>query len=108
MDAGMWKDSSKAVPAVEPVNVSRRRNMLLYFRHKLERLGMSYHQFFETAYQWKFNPPQLPSLSDDYCQFLLHSVLPKYVVEFLNHLQQEEMCQSNAPVVTVPSLTSQR
>ena len=82
--------------------------MLLYFKHKLQRLNMSYHEFFEVAYQWKFNPGQMPSLHDDYCQFLLHSVLPKYVVEYLTHLQQEEMCQSRVPDASVALSVSQR
>lgn len=75
--------------------------MLLYMKAKLERLGMTYHQFFEVAYQWRFNPGQVPSLHDDYCQFLLHSVIPKYVVEYLKHLQRSETC--TAPSVTETS-----
>lgn len=73
--------------------------MLLYFKAKLGDLRISYHQFFEIAYQWRFNPPRMPSISDDYCQFLLHGVLPKYVIEYLKHLQKEETCQSASAVV---------
>lgn len=80
--------------------------MLLYFRAKLEQLNMSYHQFFETAYQWRFNPPQMPSLNDDAAQFLLHAVLPRYCVEFLKHLQEKETC--TAPDVSEPCEISQR
>lgn len=80
--------------------------MLLYLRNKLENLGLTYHQFFETAYQWRFNPPQVPSLNDDYCQFLLHAVLPKYVVDYLKHLQRSESC--TAPDASEPLEISQR
>ena len=80
--------------------------MFLYFKAKLESLGMTYHQFFETAYQWRFNPPKIPIISDDYCQFLIHGVLPKYVVEYLKHLQKEETC--TAPDATVSCAVSQR
>lgn len=80
--------------------------MLLYLRNKLENLGLTYHQFFETAYQWRFNPPQVPSLNDDYAQFLLHSVLPRYVVDYLKHLQEKETCI--APDAAVPCEISQR
>lgn len=62
--------------------------MLLYFQAKISELRLTYHEFFETAYQWRFG--RLVMLDDDYAQFLLHSVLPKYVVEFLQHLQESE------------------
>lgn len=74
--------------------------MMLYFKAKLDELRITYHQFFMTAYQWRFNPARLPSIDDDYCQFLLHGVLPKYVVEYLKHLQKEETCSVSAVVVS--------
>lgn len=62
--------------------------MILYFRAKLEQLGLTYHEFFETAYHWRFG--KLVTIDSDYAQFLLHSVLPKYVIEYLKHLQESE------------------
>lgn len=67
--------------------------MMLYLRAKVEELGVSYLQFFETAFFWRFE--RHSSLNDDYCQFLLHGVIPKYAVEFLKHIQQKESsCKS--------------
>lgn len=106
MGAGTEKVCSKAEPAQRLVKLNRRPIMLLYLRNKLENLGLTYHQFFETAYQWRFNPPQVPSLNDDYCSFLLHGVLPRYVVAYLKHLQEKETC--TAPDASEPLEISQR
>jgi hypothetical protein len=62
--------------------------MMLFFRAKLEELRLSALEFFETAYVWKFD--KQPVVQEDFCQYLLHGVLPKYVVEYLKHLQQGE------------------
>jgi hypothetical protein len=104
-DAGMWMARYRAVLVAVSVKPLRSLKMLLYMKDKLERLGMTYHQFFEVAYQWRFNPGQLPSLHDDYAQFLLHSVIPKYVVDYLKHLQRSETC--TAPSVIETSGNSQ-
>ena len=62
--------------------------MLLYLYQKLKELRISAHEFFQIAYMAKFN--KLMDLNDDFAQYLLHGVLPKYVVEYLKHLQENE------------------
>lgn len=66
--------------------------MILYFHHKLNELGITYHQFFEIAYFWRFQ--KQVQLHDDFAQFLLHSVLPLYVVAYLKHLQEKDHAQT--------------
>lgn len=62
--------------------------MLLYLYRKLDELRISAHEFFQLAYMAKFN--KLMDLNDDFAQYLLHGVLPRYVVEYLKHLQENE------------------
>lgn len=62
--------------------------MMLYFHQKLRELQISAHEFFQLAYMAKFN--KLMDLNDDYAQYLLHGILPKYAVEYLKQLQENE------------------
>lgn len=100
MGGGQKVERFNQEPAQSNASKKWRPNMLLYFKAKLEELRITYHQFFEVAYQWRFNPPHVPCINDDYCQYLLHGVLPKYVIEYLKHLQQEETCSASAVVVS--------
>lgn len=66
--------------------------MILYFHQKLRELQMSAHEFFQLAYQWKFN--KIMDLHDDFSQYLLHSVIPLYAREFIKHLQENERARN--------------
>lgn len=62
--------------------------MMLYFQAKLSDLNLAYWQFFQVAYQWRYGKHVM--LNDDEAQFLLHGILPRYVTDYLKHLQGEE------------------
>lgn len=63
--------------------------MLLYFNAKLTALRLTAHEFFHIAHVAMFKRDA--QLEDDYAQFLLHGVLPKYVVNYLKEIQQSEL-----------------
>lgn len=65
--------------------------MRLYLTAKVRELNLSYLQFMEIAHYWKFGRDVIPQ--GDYTQFLLHGILPKYVVEFLKDIQEKETKQ---------------
>lgn len=73
--------------------------MVLYFHNKLRELGLTYHQFFDTAYWWQFG--RRVSLIADYVDYQLHGTLPEYVLNYLHHLKEQE--NGNLPVQTVQS-----
>lgn len=54
---------------------------------------MSAHEFFQLAYQWKFN--KIMDLHDDFAQYLLHSVIPLYAREYIKHLQENERARNH-------------
>ncbi len=62
--------------------------MLLYYREKQRSLNLSDHEMFETAYMWRFG--QVGYITPDYCEFVQHGILPKYVTAWMQHLQGEE------------------
>jgi hypothetical protein len=64
---------------------------MLYLSNKVKELHTSFLSFFEVAYYWRFQKE--PSVNDDYVQFMLHGVIPKYVLAYLDHLQHEEARQ---------------
>lgn len=64
--------------------------MLLYFVQKIEELRLSAIEFFETAYVWQFK--KQGHVTPDYCEYLQHGILPKYVIAYLQHLQKESPC----------------
>ena len=61
--------------------------MMLYLQATLDRLRISAHEFFETAYMWRFN--KQGRVTPDFCIYLTDGVLPKYVVEYVLYLQGE-------------------
>ena len=63
--------------------------MLLYFREKQRQLNLSDHEMLETAYMWRFG--QIGYVTPDYCALVQHSILPKYVLAWMQQLQGEEI-----------------
>lgn len=61
--------------------------MMLYFQAKLTELRLTFHEFFHVAHQWRFGRDSM--LNDDEAQFLLHGIIPRYVQDYLKHLQGE-------------------
>lgn len=61
----------------------------LYFMETCKRLKCSALEFFEMAYLDTFKKFP-PDLSSDYCQFLLHSVIPPYAKAYLKRIQENE------------------
>lgn len=57
-------------------------------RRKLDELRMDVHTFFRVSHVWCFGTD--PDLNDDVAQFRLHSVIPRYVVRYLDNLYQGE------------------
>ncbi len=62
--------------------------MLLYYRQKQNQLNLSDHEMFETAYVWRFGHQGY--VTPDYCAFVQHGVLPKYLVAWMQFLQGED------------------
>lgn len=62
--------------------------MLLYLKHAIAQTGNNEHDFFRSAYYWRF---QKVLCSDtDAIQYRLHAVVPKYVEEYIHHIQSKE------------------
>jgi hypothetical protein len=61
------------------------KTMFLFFSYKLSQLKMDELTFFRVAHVWAFGTD--PDLHDDLAQYLLHGILPKYVVNYLKTLQ---------------------
>ena len=55
------------------------------FQRKVEELGLTPIEFFETAYMWRFG--YQGHVVPDYCNFLQGVPLPKYVEAYLTHLE---------------------
>lgn len=62
--------------------------MRLYLTAKVKELNLSYLQFMEICHYWKFGRDVIPQ--EDYAQFMLHGVIPRYCVEFLVDMQEKE------------------
>lgn len=59
--------------------------MYLYLREKIRSLGDDEQRFFRTAYMWRFQKDA--DVSNDVCQYRLHAIIPKYVEDYVHHLQ---------------------
>lgn len=66
--------------------------MLLYLKEKIKQCGGDDLQFFQCSYIWKFD--KFYECVADIAQYRLHGVIPRYVQEYIKHLQQEETCSS--------------
>lgn len=75
--------------------------MVLYFHNKLKELRLTYHQFFDTAYYWRYG--RQVDLRPDYAAYQLKGELPEYVLDYLYHLQQEEKRDGAISVQAVQS-----
>lgn len=62
--------------------------MLLYLAHKIQETGGDEQQFFRTAYMWRFGKDY--ACANDICQYRLHAIVPKYVVEYIQHIQSKK------------------
>jgi hypothetical protein len=60
--------------------------MLLYLVKTIEDLRVTDRQFFRLAHIWCFGTD--PDLGNDVMEFKLHSIIPKYVERYLNHLKE--------------------
>ena len=81
--------------------------MLLYYYEKRTQLRISDLEFFEVSYIWRFSPARMPLLNDDEAQFILHLVLPAYVVAYLNFLKEKDHAREVYEVRTDGSLPRQ-
>lgn len=59
--------------------------MLLYLANKIHELGGDIQRFFRTAYMWRFGKDY--DCVNDVCQYKLHAIVPKYVQEYIKHIQ---------------------
>jgi hypothetical protein len=60
--------------------------MLLYLKHAISLSGNDEHSFFRSAYYWRFK--KILYTDSDALQYRLHAVVPKYVEEYVIHLQE--------------------
>lgn len=61
--------------------------MLLYLKEAIRKSGNDEHSFFRSAYYWRFE--KVLTTDTDALQYRLHAVVPKYVEEYVHHLQQK-------------------
>lgn len=62
--------------------------MLLYLKAKIAELGTDEHAFFRTAYMWRFG--KVLFSDTDAIQYRLHAVVPRYVEDYVHHLQENQ------------------
>lgn len=60
--------------------------MYLYLKEKIRQANDSELLFFQTAYYWRFQKHY--DCVNDSIQFRLHAIIPKYVEEYVIHLQK--------------------
>lgn len=60
--------------------------MHLYLRQKLLSLKVDELTFFRMSHVWSFGTD--PDLHNEVAQFLLHGIIPPYVVRYIRHLQE--------------------
>jgi hypothetical protein len=66
---------------------AKETTMLLYLKEAIKRCGNDDLQFFQTSYTWMFD--RVFECTTDVLQYRLHGVVPKYVQEYVKHLQQQ-------------------
>ena len=59
--------------------------MLLYLKDLIRRSGNDEHSFFRSAYYWRFE--KVLESDTDALQYRLYAVVPKYVEEYVRHIQ---------------------
>jgi len=62
------------------------KTMILFLHYLMARDNLTALEVFQTAYKWKYRDEG--DVSNDYCQFLLHGILPAYVSEYLTILKR--------------------
>ena len=65
------------------------KEMLLYLGHAITRCGGTELEFFQTSYYWKFSKHY--DCVVDVAQYRLHAIIPKYVEDYIHHLQSTSM-----------------
>jgi hypothetical protein len=60
--------------------------MMLYLINQAKQLGISEYDLFERAYEYINGTDG--DVSSDYVQYILHGLMPEYLVKFLKHLQE--------------------
>lgn len=69
--------------------------MLLYLRHCINQAKADEQSFFRSAYMWRFGKDA--DVSNDVCQYKLHAIVPKYVEEYVIHIQGKEVIHISQP-----------
>lgn len=67
---------------------SKEKIMHLYLAETMRSLGKDEQTFFRAAYMWRFGKDY--DCVNDVCQYRLHALIPKYVVEYVDNIQKEE------------------
>lgn len=68
--------------------------MLLYLKEKIKQCGGDDLQFFQSAYIFIFD--KFYECVADIAQYRLHGVIPRYVQDYIKHLQREETCKQKS------------
>jgi len=85
----MVAHARKAVKQGKPKNHSTLENhMLLYLKNAIYRSGNTSFDFFRTAYLWKYG--KVSNSDTDVVQYTLHAIIPRYVRDYINFLQEKE------------------
>lgn len=70
-------------------------DMLLYLRYYMNQAMVDEQSFFRSAYMWRFGKDA--DVSNDVCQYTLHAIVPKYVEEYVIHIQGKEVIHISQP-----------
>ena len=60
----------------------------MYLAHKICELRVETSYFFRMAHQWKFNIDA--NVSRDVIEYEVAGIVPRYVQDYVQHLQQKE------------------
>lgn len=62
--------------------------MLLFLKYAIAESGCDEHMFFRVAYYWRFG--KMLYSDTDALQYRLHAVVPRYVEDYVHHLQEKQ------------------
>lgn len=68
--------------------------MLLYLQNLIDESSGDCQTFFRAAYYWRFN--KMLYTDTDSQEFQLHGVIPRYVEDYVVHIQEKTCTQTTA------------
>lgn len=73
--------------------------MLLFLKYLITQTGNDDYSFFRAAYYWKFQKEC--NSATDVVQYRLHATVPKYVEEYVVHIQHSKGNICSEPIADI-------